>query len=191
MDHLLSFTKSERGKDILVYDSFLYHYCKAYDNGYLYYKCVENRTTHKCKITLNLDASKSLVKKQPVGLHNHQVPTIHVPIIKRLRHKIKERVQSDPRGKMKSLYTEEIGRFLREDDLKIDSDMAQLIPSYKNMHHTLWNIRHKDTPMLADSTDDNNLLNDTYNLTNEGKRYTEGTNRTVPSCSQGSIISSS
>ena len=171
MNHLLSFTKSERGKDILIHNCFLYHYCKACDNGDLYYKCVENRTTHKCKVTLNLDPGKSFVKKQPVGLHSHPVPSIQVPIIKRLRHQIKERVKSDLRSKAQALYTEEIGRSLREDGLKINSDTAQLIPSYKNMHKTLWNIKHKETPKQPVTTDDINLLNDKYNLTNEGKRY--------------------
>ena len=95
----LVFTKSERGADILVHEGFLYHYCKAYENGELYYKCIENRTKHKCKITVNLNASKNLIKKAPSGSHNHQVPSIHVPVVKRLRHNIKERVKSEPRSK--------------------------------------------------------------------------------------------
>ena len=171
MNQLLTWTKTTKGKDMLYYDGFLYQYCKTYANGELYYKCEQNRTNKKCTVTLNLNNSKDAIRKAPAGPHTHPPPSKYVPTVKRLRDNIKVRVKAEPRAKAQSILLEEVGKSLREDGLVINTDTVQIIPTYKQLHHTLWNIRHKDTPNLPESTDDINLLNDKYNLTNEGKRY--------------------
>ena len=166
-----TWTKTNRGADMLCYDGYMYMLSKQQKSGEHYYRCALAKVEPiKCKSTLNMSPGKDFISRLPSVLHNHSKPSAHMPAVKRLRHNVKTRVVAEKRSKPQAIFMEEVGRSIREESLNV-KEIANIIPTYKSMSHSLWNMKHANMPKNPVTTDDIELTNDKYVLTNDFKRY--------------------
>ena len=124
----------------------------------------------KCRGSINLSKDKTHVTKKPTE-HNHPKQLQAAPIVKRLRNNAKVRVRLEPKKKPNTILLEEIGKSCRDEGLEINTDTAKIIPNFSQLSKSLYTLRKKDEPLEPKTTDDIDLSDDRYKLTNDVKRY--------------------
>ena len=150
----------------------MYQFCKA-NVADDYYRCCMSRSAKvavKCRGSISLSKDKTHVTKKPTE-HNHPKQLQAAPIVKRLRNNAKVRVMLEPKTKPNTILLEEIGQSCRDEGLEINTDTAKIIPNFSQLSKSLYTLRKKDEPLEPKTTDDIDLSDDRYKLTNDVKRY--------------------
>ena len=168
--NLISWCKTNKMYDMLVYDGFMYQKCKKNVDDDHYKCCLARVASTHCKSSLNLSKDETHVTRPPTA-HNHPRPIQAAPIIKRLRNNIKVRVMAETKNKPYTILLEEVGKACRDEGLQINTETAKLIPNFKQMSRTLYTLRSQEKPSEPVDTDDIDLTDDKYILTNDMKRY--------------------
>ena len=144
-ENLISWTKTNQMRDMLVFDGHMYQFCKPNVTDD-YYRCCMSRVRQpktKCQSSLNLSKDRKRVTREPT-VHNHPIQLQAVPIVKRLRNNIKVRVKEQPMMKPHKILAEEISKACTEEGLEMSAETSQLIPDFKKFSRTLYSIRAKD-----------------------------------------------